>query len=66
MEAAQSVQVMPNPMGDFSMVRFPLGVWDLEVMDVQGASSFSVAFQAEPHRSCVKTSAQGLRLAFAK
>ena len=36
MEAAKSVQVMPNPMGDFSTVRFPLGVWDLEVMDVQG------------------------------
>ena len=28
-EAAKSVQVMPNPMGDFSTVRFPLafGTW---------------------------------------
>ena len=36
MEAAQAVKVMPNPMGDFSTVRFPLGVWTMEVMDVQG------------------------------
>ena len=36
MEAAKSVHVMPNPMSDFSTVRFPLGVWDLEVMDVRG------------------------------
>jgi hypothetical protein len=36
MEAVQAIQVMPNPMGDFSTVTFPLGTWDMEVMDIQG------------------------------
>lgn len=36
MAAAKAVKVMPNPMGDFSTVRFPLGVWNMDVMDAQG------------------------------
>jgi len=36
MEAAQAIQVMPNPMGDFSTVTFPLGAWNMEVLDIQG------------------------------
>ena len=36
MEAVQAIQVMPNPMGDFSTVTFPLGTWNMEVLDLQG------------------------------
>ena len=35
-DGKEAIAVMPNPMGDFSMVRFPLGSWAMEVLDVQG------------------------------
>ena len=36
LDAAASIQVAPNPMGDFSTVTFPLGTWKMDVMDMQG------------------------------
>ena len=36
LDAAASIQVAPNPMGDFSTVTFPLGTWEMDVMDMQG------------------------------
>ena len=36
MEAAEAIEVMPNPMSDFSLVKFPLGTWNMQVLDVQG------------------------------
>lgn len=36
MEAAQNIKVMPNPMGDMSTVQFPLGVWTMDILDIQG------------------------------
>ena len=36
MEAAEAIEVMPNPMSDFSLVKFPLGTWNMHVLDVQG------------------------------
>ena len=41
MEAAQAVKVMPNPMGDMSTVQFPLGVWTMDVLDIQGRTVMS-------------------------
>ena len=35
-DVAQSIQIMPNPLHDFSVVKFPLGAWDMEILDVQG------------------------------
>ena len=35
-DVAQSIHIMPNPLLDFSVVKFPLGAWDMEVLDVQG------------------------------
>jgi hypothetical protein len=36
LDAAAAIQVAPNPMGDFSTVTFPLGTWEMDVMDMQG------------------------------
>ena len=35
-DVAESIQIMPNPLLDFSVVKFPLGAWDMEILDVQG------------------------------
>ena len=45
LEAAEALQVLPNPMVDVATVQFPRGEWQLEVLDVQGrvVSSQSVA-----------------------
>ena len=41
MEAAQTMKVMPNPMGDIGTVQFPLGVWTMDVFDIQGRTVMS-------------------------
>ena len=41
MEAAKSIEVMPNPMNDLSMVLFPLGEWSMVIFDIQGRTVLS-------------------------
>ena len=41
MEAAQAIKIMPNPMGEVSTVQFPLGVWTMDVLDIQGRTVIS-------------------------
>ena len=41
MEAAKSIEVMPNPMNDVSTVLFPLGEWSMVIFDIQGRTVLS-------------------------